>query len=123
MTIYNKPKGIIHNRHTDADRHFDPKSEVYTGADSLITAQRNGWKLINIAYEERIVMRSGRYTTLYYFKLTRNDEKIIMPIISNPFIDNMINTRRILLKSLTERANKEIISQTVEMVAIRVKDA
>lgn len=122
MTIYNNPGGV-HDKYTDIDRHFDPKSEVYTGADSLITAQRKGWRLINIAYEERVNMRSGRYTTLYYFKLIRDDDKMIMPIIANPFIDGMINARRIVLKSLTERANKEIIGQTVEMAAVRVHEA
>ncbi|MEM9951363.1 MAG: hypothetical protein AAF846_07180 [Chloroflexota bacterium] len=120
MTIYN-PQGT-HDKYTEVDRHFDPKSEVYTGADSLITAQRNGWKLVNIAYEERVTMRSGRYATLYYFKLTRSDNKMIMPIIANPFIERMLISRRMLIKSLTERANQEIIGQTIEMAAVRVHE-
>lgn len=98
MTIYN-PKGV-HEKFTETKRHFSPGSEHYTGADSLLTAQRYGWRLVNIAYEEQILMRGGRYTSLYYFKLMRGHEKMIMPILSNPFVLRMLEKRRMIVRSM-----------------------
>jgi hypothetical protein len=98
MTIYN-PEGM-HERFTSTKRHFSPDSEQYTGADSLLSAQRCGWRLVNIAYEEYILMRGGRYTSLYYFKLARGAEKMIMPILSNPFVLRMLEQRRMIVRSL-----------------------
>ena len=98
MMIYS-PKGV-HERFTETNRHFSPNSEHYTGADSLLTAQRYGWRLVNIAYEDQVLMRGGRYTSLYYFKLIRGAEKMIMPILSNPFVLRMLENRRMIVRSL-----------------------
>jgi len=121
MTIYN-PDGN-HTWYTDTDRHFSPESEIYTGADSLITAQRNGWRLINIAYEEQIEMRGGRYTALYYFKLINNGQKMIMPIVATPFIERMLLNRKVVLLPFPNRETNDIRDQTVEMAAIRIHEA
>jgi hypothetical protein len=98
MMIYD-PEGM-HEKYTNTNRHFSPASERYTGADSLLTAQRYGWRLVNIAYEEYVLMRGGRYTSLYYFKLIRDTEKMIMPILSNPFILRMLEQRQMIVRSL-----------------------
>ena len=121
MTIYN-PDGT-HSHYTDTDRHFAPKSEIYTGADSLITAQRNGWRLVNIAYEEAVQMRGGRYTSLYYFKLVRGNEKMVMPIVANPFIERMLMRLKILLLPFPNKATNNLHDQTIEMAAVRVHEA
>jgi hypothetical protein len=98
MRIYN-PKGV-HERFTETNRHFSPASEHYTGADSLLTAQRYDWRLVNIAYEDQVQMRGGRFTSLYYFKLIRNNETMIMPILSNPFVLRMLEKRRMIVRAL-----------------------
>lgn len=121
MTIYN-PEGN-HGKYTETDRHFSPTSEIYTGADSLLTAQRNGWRLINIAYEEQIEMRGGRYTSLYYFKLTRHDTKMIMPIVGTPFIERMLLNRKMVLLPFPDHKTNDIRDKTVEMAAVRVHEA
>lgn len=121
MSIYN-PHGT-HNFYTENNRHFAPRSEIYTGADSLITAQRNGWRLINIAYEESVQMRGGRYTSLYYFKLVRDSEKMVMPIVANPFIERMLMRLKILLLPFPNRATNDVRDQTIEMAAVRVHEA
>lgn len=121
MTIYN-PQGN-HGWYTDTDRHFSPTSEIYTGADSLITAQRNGWRLVNIAYEEIIQMRGGRTTSLYYFKLVKDGNKMIIPIVATPFIERMFLQRKMVLLPFPNRATNDIRDHTVEMAAVRVHEA
>ena len=93
MTLYN-PKGT-HAKYTTTDRHWCPRSETYTGADSLLTAQRNGWRLAGLVYKERVLFPNGRHTTLYHFELVRGSETAIMSIVRNPFIERMIQQRAI----------------------------
>lgn len=100
MTIYN-PQGL-HEFYTANDRHWHAGSERYTGADSLLTAQRNGWRLLDLAYEQIIELRGGRSTCVYYFHLIRHSERILMPIVENPFIHRMLNERKMHIRPLHE---------------------
>lgn len=93
MTIYN-PEGT-HETYTRVDRHWCRASEQYTGADSLLTAQRNGWQLIGVAYREVFALRGGRYIHVYHFDLCRRDHTMRMPIIENPFVLRLIDNQAI----------------------------
>lgn len=93
MTLYN-PEGT-HARYTRQARHWCPHSEVYTGADSLLTAQRNGWRLAGLVYKQQVIFSNGRQTTLYHFELVRGSETVIMPIVRNPFVERMIQQHAI----------------------------
>lgn len=88
MTIYT-PKGS-HEHYTSTDRHYCPKTETYTGADSLLTAQRNGWHLVGVAYRETIIFGGGRHTCIYHFELHRLGETLMMPIVENPYVGRLI---------------------------------
>jgi hypothetical protein len=102
MTIYN-PEGL-HEFYTSTDRHWHAASELYTGADSLLTAQRNGWRLLDLAYEKIVKLSGGRATRLYYFQLIRNSERIIMPVLENPFVHRMLKTNKMLVHPVHEAA-------------------
>jgi len=83
----NSNRNDNHEQYTSTNRHFCPKSERYTGADSLIAAQRLGWVLVNDnVYREDILLRGSRFRTIYYFHLKRGEERLMMPIISTPAI-------------------------------------
>lgn len=114
MTV-NNPEGT-HQKYTDTDRHFSPCSESYTGADSLITAERNGWHTMNVVYSKTINFGGGRETTLYYFKLIRNGEDMIMPVIRNPFVTKLLARRRILVKPTTEKSHETVESRAVSEI-------
>lgn len=93
MTIYN-PDGS-HTYYMRTARHFCAQSERYTGADSLLTAQQNGWRLFGIAYREDVMLLGGRHTTLYHFKMVRGRQTLIMPIVENPFVLRMLKQHRV----------------------------
>jgi len=97
MPIYN-PEGN-HEKYTNTDRHWCPLSERYTGADSLLAAQRNGWRVLQIVYEETIILRGGRSTSIYYFMLIQNSQRIVMPVLNNPFVQRMLAQRKMLICS------------------------
>jgi hypothetical protein len=115
MTIYN-PEGI-YQRYTTDDRHWCPRSESYTGADSLITAQRNGWQMIGLAYQQQILLRGGRYTTLYYFELERAGEHVLMPIVNNPFVTRMLRNYRMDVLPLKDAPIQILEEQMETMLA------
>ncbi len=85
-----------HEQYTTTDRHFCPKSEAYTGADSLLTAQRRGWKMVGrLVYREDILLRGSRFRTVYYFRLRRGYATLTMPILSNPYVLYIIRQERL----------------------------
>jgi hypothetical protein len=81
-------------------RHWHTASEAYAGGDCLLTALNNGWDI-----SERVVAhehwRAGtRCVMVYHFELTLNGETMIMPVITNPFVERLIaeNALRVLLE-------------------------
>jgi hypothetical protein len=93
MTIYN-PEGT-HSKYTQVNRHWCAHSEAYTGADSLLTAQRNGWQLAGLVYQQNVLFPNGRHTTLYHFELVRGSEKVLMPVLRNPFVERLIQQQAV----------------------------
>lgn len=103
------PEGV-HEFYTKHDQHFCPKSEAYTGADSLVTAQRNGWKLVGLAYREEIMLSGGRHTTLYYFELHKQGETFVMPVLSNPFVMRLMKSKQIRVLSTRQMPENTVDS-------------
>ena len=100
MTI-NNPKGT-HEFYTSTDRHWHAGSEAYTGGDSLITAMRNGWQLLNLAYEQSVEVRGGRSVAVLHFQLVQGSDRIVMPILTNPFVERLLIDRKIMVRSMRE---------------------
>jgi len=106
ITNTNKPEGL-HEKYTQTNRHWCPISEKYTGADSLLTAQRNGWQMLGIAYCQRVYFSGGRYTKIYHIKLIRGSDSCIMRITHNPFITRMFQQYKVaILQYAVESADK-----------------
>ncbi|GAB1421222.1 hypothetical protein MASR2M15_13730 [Anaerolineales bacterium] len=71
------------------NRHWSPDSEIFTGADSLLSAQERGWKILT--YAKRLYQSSStRRTTVYVFTMERDGEYIKMAVVLNPYIKNLI---------------------------------
>lgn len=76
--------------YTDTPRHWCPVSEKYTGADSLISALRNGWSLSRLVYREDFLHGGARHSAVYFFELKQGQRIVTMPIVSTPFIVRFI---------------------------------
>jgi hypothetical protein len=100
MTI-NNPQGM-HEYYTLTDRHWHAGSEPYTGGDSLLTAIRNGWQLLNLAYEQIIQLRGGRTVHVIYFQFIQSSERITMPVVVNPFVERLLVERKMMLHPMRE---------------------
>lgn len=80
-----------HEKYTATYQHWCPQSENYAGGDHLISAFRAGWALHEqIAYAEQDWKSGNRPVTVYHFSLIRGEEQMIMPVISNPYVERYL---------------------------------
>lgn len=102
----------------DTPRHWCPQSEKYTGADSLITALRDGWLASRVIYRQDIMHGGSRRTSVYFFELRRDDEVRTMPVISTPFIVRFIASFQMRVIH-TADSEKTDVRATAEEPAVR----
>jgi len=95
----------FHVDYSEMHRHWDPRSERYAGADALITMISHGWKLLEPIFEQEFWHSGMRRITVYHATLEREGQRVIMPILTNPFILRGLRTR-----TLDVRPYKEIQS-------------
>ncbi len=80
-----------HDKFTESDQFWSPESEDYAAASQLIGAMRAGWRLALPRVSARQIWNSGsRPRTVYEFTLMRGSQLMIMPVLSNPFIERYI---------------------------------
>ena len=80
-----------HEKFTESDQYWSPASEEYAAASQLVTAMRAGWILALPRVSARQIWHSGsRPTTVYEFTLMRGSRLMIMPVLSNPFVERFL---------------------------------
>lgn len=80
-----------HEKFTESDQYWSPDSETYAAASQLITAMRAGWHLALPRVSARQIWNSGsRPRTVYAFTLMRGSQLMMMPVLSNPYIERYI---------------------------------
>ena len=80
-----------HEQFTEQDQYWSPECEEYAAASQLITVMRSGWVLALPRVSARQVWNSGsRPRTIYDFTLMRGAQLMIMPVLTNPYIERFI---------------------------------
>ncbi len=82
-------------------RHWHPGSQKYGGGDSLATCLYLGWKVGDIVYWEEH-WRAGRCSIVYYFTLERDDDMMLMPVISNPYVSRFVGELAVQVLPVTQ---------------------
>jgi hypothetical protein len=80
----------LHYAYMDMVRHWHPGSEPYAGGDALFTALENGWDVSTTVRYEEYWHTGMRFVLVYYFELTRGDERMVMPVIRNPYVNRLV---------------------------------
>jgi hypothetical protein len=96
-----------HEKYTEADQYWSPESEKYAAASQLISIMREGWILALPRISARQIWNSGsRPRTVYDFTLMRGSQLMIVPVLSNPYIERYIiqNDIRIIYEAATASA-------------------
>lgn len=80
----------FHVQYMDVTQHWSAQSEKYAGADSLITMIHRGWEMNKRVRREERWFAGMRSVTIYHIELEKDGQKIVMPVIHNPYISRMI---------------------------------
>lgn len=86
------------------NRHWSASSETFTGADSLITAVKRDY--IIIACEPQSHACKTQTVTVYVFTLEKDGEKLTMPVIANPYADQIA------------QRFKEVMQEEAELIGV-----
>ena len=80
-----------HDKFTEQSQHWHAGSESFAAASQLISLIRAGWALESPHVRLRQV-DSGRSRprAIYDFRLIRGRERLIVPVLSNPFIERYL---------------------------------
>jgi hypothetical protein len=94
----------FHVDYPDINRHWSPISEKYAGADSFVTALRNGWRIVGDIYFEKFWHAGTRLTGVFHITLQRGDETMLMPVLSNPYSRRLMYMNRVTVHPIEERS-------------------
>lgn len=102
---------------TNRPRHWSPMCEQYTGADSLITALRGGWRVRPTVYRQDVLHGGSRRTSIYTFTLQSGTEVRHMAVICTPFIVRFLAEQRFMVLQVedgevVEEAEEPILNHT-----------
>ena len=82
----------LHVHLPDVYCHWDSHSQYYAGGDALVAALIAGWSLGEMVYYEHHWLDCGtRYINIYHFELRRGNSHRIMPVIGNPFVEQLLS--------------------------------
>lgn len=70
-------------------QYWHPESEEYAGGDNLTTALDSGWEIVK-CIEVKNWYAGMRFVRVFQFELARGDNKMVMPVIHNPFVERYV---------------------------------
>lgn len=93
----------FHVEYMDVTQHWNPNSESYAGGDCLVTALYDGWIVNPTVYVENKWYSGMRQAFIYHVELTRDGEKMTMPVVHNPYIARMLRQESFKVLPIEER--------------------
>lgn len=81
----------------DFYRHWHSHSEEFAGGDSLATALVTGWEIADTVAMDVFWCSGSRQVPVYYFRLNRADDTVLMPVLANPFVARLILERGLIV--------------------------
>ncbi len=88
----NNTSSNYHMDYFDVTQHWHPDSEQYAGGDALVTLLTQGWEIEREVGVEDRFFAGLRSISVYHLTLVRDDERMRMPIIRNPYINRIIRS-------------------------------
>lgn len=74
-----------------SNQHWHAGSGTYAGGDHLLTALSSGWEITRCVQINHLYA-GNRGVIIYEFTLTSGGETMVMPVITNPYIERMLAT-------------------------------
>jgi hypothetical protein len=117
--FFSMPDTNFHVAYPDVYRYWSPNCEKYAGGDALLTKLRDGWKADQTCYAEEHWLAGMRLVVVFHIELTRGSEKMIMPVISNPFVRRMIVQESFKVKPISEKRLTARLQHDTDVAASR----
>lgn len=95
-----------HVQYLDVTSQYWTPRAGYAGGDHLLTALQNGWEIVDCV-EEQVWYAGARCVSVYHFTLQRKDEKMVMPVVNNPYVDRFISQSQLKVRRKIEPAAGE----------------
>lgn len=87
-----------HVEYMDVAQHWSPDSERYGGGDGLITLMLRGWELDRTVLLEYKWFGGNRRVRVYHCSLTRAGDRIVIPVVHNPYVNRLIRDLQIKIE-------------------------
>ncbi|MBN8638290.1 MAG: hypothetical protein J0M07_23465 [Anaerolineae bacterium] len=71
-------------------RHWDSRSERYTGGDALVTALDDGWLIRGVVFRQEHWLAGVRRVTVYHVELVRDGQRRKMMVLQNPYVTKLL---------------------------------
>jgi hypothetical protein len=76
------------------NQHWHMRSGSYAGGDHLLTALTDGWQ-VEKCVQINHVYAGNRAVTIYEFTLACKGDTMVMPVITNPYVERLLATGEI----------------------------
>jgi hypothetical protein len=93
----------LHYAYSHMVRHWHAGSEQFAGGDALFTALEEGWEIDETVRCQEHWMSSAQCVMVFLCKLTRGDETMTMPVITNPYVECMLSDMSAKLVTSNEK--------------------
>lgn len=103
--MINRNTTNFHVEYMAVTKHWSPSSEKFAGADALITALDKGWEMEDEVICEDVWFAGMRQTRVYHVILQRDEERIEMPVLHNPYINRMLSSDAVHIKFKNDSVN------------------
>lgn len=96
-----------HVEYPDVYRYWSAGCERYAGGDSLVTMLRGGWRIAgNTIQADEYWLAGTRPVTVFNFDLEKGDERMRMPVITNPYVRRVIRMHQLTVKRSSEQQSQ-----------------
>jgi hypothetical protein len=93
----------LHYAYSHLIRHWHAGSEQFAGGDALFTALDEGWEMDETVPYEEHWFAGAQCVVVFLCQLTRGDETMTMPVITNPYVQSMLSDMNAKLVSSKEK--------------------
>jgi hypothetical protein len=71
-------------------RYWSPQAQAFAAGDHLLWYIYEGWSVSNKVEGETHWFSNNRYVVVYKFTLAKGRNRIVMPVVNNPFVQNLV---------------------------------
>lgn len=94
----------FHTEYLEVTQHWHNLSEKYAGGDALLTRLYDGWEICETVWREDHWFAGMRAVTIYHFEIKRGDDREILPVVNNPYVNRLIvRAPRLQVQDIVER--------------------